>query len=112
MILITSVAIDKRASEALRKQADHFEPRVAGEVFALFYSPSFINRDGTTVAGFAPGYMVGSQSPVGLGDHWAKVRLPDGLEFLFMPKFRPDNRPIVIDLISDVFVIFSIRPAL
>lgn len=109
MILITNATISERAAKVLRQQRDHFRPRHAGEVFALFYSPSFINPDGTTVAGFSPGYMVGSQSPDGLGDHWARVWLPAGPEFLFMPKFKPDGGPVAIDLVSEVFVIFSVR---
>jgi hypothetical protein len=111
MRLITNIAARDHALQALHQQRDKFKPRLVGEVFALFYSPSFINQDGTTVAGFFPGYMVGSQSPVGLGDHWAMARLPDGLEFLFMPKFVPDHRTVLIDLASNVFVIFSIRQA-
>lgn len=76
----------------------------------MLYSPSFTNPDGTTVTGFRPGYTVGSIPPNGLGDHWALARLPDGLEFLFMPKFKPDGREVSVDLASDVMAIFSIRP--
>lgn len=111
MQLITNIAITERASKVLRDQRAKFRPRVAGEVFGLFYSPSFINADGTNVAGFRPGYMVGSQTPLGLGDHWALARLPDGSEFLFMPKFKPDGSRRMVDLASEVFAIFSIAPA-
>lgn len=109
MQLITNISITDRASKVLRDQRARFKPRVVGEVFALFYSPTFTNADGTTVAGFRPGYMVGSQAPLGLGDHWALARLPDRSEFLFMPKFKPaSDVGCIMDLASETFPIFSI----
>ena len=88
MIRITNIWATDKAYELLRKERARFRPRREGEVFAMLYWSSFTEPDGTTVVGFVPGYSRHSQSPHGLGDHWAMAQLIDGPDFLFMPMFR------------------------
>jgi hypothetical protein len=112
MLLITNISVASVASKVLRQQRAKFRPRQPGDVLALLYTSSFTNPDGTTVAGFRPGYMVVSHSPVGLADHWVRARLSDGSDFLFMPKFRwVADEHYVVDMASEVFALFSIEPA-
>lgn len=111
MLRITNISITDAAGEVLRRERARFRPRRDGEVFGLLYMSSFVNPDGTTVAGFVPGYMVASVAPNGSSDAWARVQLLDGPDFVFMPKFRWSiDEDYLIDLASPAFGLFSIGP--
>ncbi len=103
---ITNVSITKRAELAL----DRERARVRlgeGQVFALAYLTSFTNPDGTTVAGFRPGYMA-TAYPSGAPDAaWTVAHLAGGQEFYLMPtRFECQaNETYVVDLIGSLFSI-------
>lgn len=111
MIRITNISATDRAAAVLRREGAKFKGR-AGEPFALFYVPFFVNADGTTVEGFAPGYMAGTMNVDRPGNHWALAQLADGTEFCFMPKFKwsPSDQ-YVVDMAGTGFAMFSIAPA-
>jgi hypothetical protein len=109
IINITNISVSERAWPVLRKEINSFRPRHAGEVFALYYISSFTNADGSTVAGFHPGYEAGSLSPTGLKAQWALAHLSDGSKFYFMPKFIwRAQESYVVDLASEKFALFSV----
>ena len=76
----------------------------------MVYLSRFVNRDGSVVEGFSPGYSAGPVQGGHFSDMWALAHLPDGTEFPFMPKFewQPDAS-YVVDLASNYT--FSIGPA-
>jgi hypothetical protein len=112
MIRITNISVTERALPVLRKQRERFRPRDPGDVFALAYMSSFTNPDGSSVAGFSPGYMRHSVSPKERGEMWALAQPLDGVDFLFMPKFKwSADDQYIIDLVSEKFELFSIEPA-
>ncbi len=112
MLRITNISITERAAEVLDRLRATFKPYEPGDVFALAYMSSFTEADGTTVAGFRPGYAVHSLSPVGLVSMYALAQPPGAPEFYFMPKFvwRADERYLV-DLASETFETFSVGQA-
>lgn len=81
------------------------------DTFALTYESSFKNPDGTTVAGFVPGYAICSWPLDYVGPSWVVVRLAHGTEFHLMPMFSwsADER-YLMDLLSLQHEIFSITP--
>ncbi len=82
------------------------------DVIALVYMSSFINRDGTPVDGFAPGYMVGPLGAKYLSDRWILAR-QDGLrEFYVDPRGEwGDADAMSIDLAATKYAMFSIVPS-
>lgn len=111
MIRIANISITKRAAELLDCHRVLFKPRDPGDVFALTYMSSFTNADGTSVAGFAPGYTPDSIAPVALSDIWALAQPLGAPEFLFMPRFVWSASALYgIDIASEVFQLFSIEP--
>ncbi|MET3896739.1 hypothetical protein ABIB57_000663 [Devosia sp. UYZn731] len=112
MLRINNIGVTERAALVLRKQRDGFVPRDPGDVFALAYMSRFVNSDGTTVAGFVPGYGRHSVSPAGRGDMWLLAQPFGAPEFLFMPRFTwsADER-YVIDVASEQYELLSIGPA-
>jgi hypothetical protein len=111
MLRITNIAITERAAEVLDRLRVTFRPQQPGDVFALAYLSSFTEVDGTSVAGFRPGYIVHSLSPTGLATMYALAQPPGAPEFYFMPKFdwRADEQ-YLIDLASEKLETFSIGP--
>lgn len=111
MIRITNISASSRAAAVLRREGAKFKGQ-AGEPFALFYMPFFVNADGTTVEGFEPGYAAGPMNVDRPGDHWVLARLADGTEFCFMPKFKWSlGAHYIIDMAGSAFALFSIRRA-
>lgn len=55
MQIVEHVVIAERALSPFMRELENCKPS-AGDVVALVYMASFINRDGTPVDGFAPGY--------------------------------------------------------
>lgn len=112
MLRIVNISCTGRAAELLDRHGVMFTPRHPGEAFALTFTSSFVEADGTPVAGFKPGYSADSVSPTNLSDMWA-LALPAGApEFLFMPKFRwRAEESYVIDIASERFELFSIGPS-
>ena len=100
MLQIENISVTDRAWKIFREQRARHVSNASLSI-VLYYMPTFTNADGSTVDGFAPGYTIDfvTQSPA--GDRWLKADLPDGTNFLFMPKFawRPDER-YVVDQVS------------
>lgn len=111
MLRITNISATKRAAELLDRHRAMFGPRVVGEVFGLSFISSFVERDGSNVAGFSPGYYVDSISPMNLGPMWALAQPTGAPEFLFMPRFEwQAGERYVVDVASEAFELFSITP--
>jgi hypothetical protein len=111
MLRINNISSTGRAAELLDRHFVVFKPRRPDDVFALTYISRFVEKDGTTVAGFRPGYTVDSVSPAGLGEMWALAQPFRTPEFLFMPRFkwRADAK-YLIDVASETFELFSVEP--
>lgn len=110
MLLLTNISITDRAAAVLQQEKLAFRAR-RGDVFALVYMFSFVNADGTIVEGFRPGYMAGPWPVEYLSARWAVARLPDGIEFHFMPRFEWNARArYIMDLVSPSLELFSIGP--
>ena len=106
---ITNISIADRAAPILRRQYALFQPRERGDVFALAYISSFLNSDGTVVAGFQPGYMRHSLSPARRGDMWMLAEPAGAPRFYFMPKFKwSADEHYLIDVASEVFELLPI----
>jgi hypothetical protein len=105
---VTNLSITEAAARNLRQEAATFAPR-PGEVFALVYMFSFTNPDGTTVAGFEPGYLAGGWPTKNIGPSWLLAELADGTEFHFRP--RREWNAHVRYLVDAVGPLFSITPA-
>jgi hypothetical protein len=107
MKVIDNLAVTSRAAVIFDAEAKKLRP---GEVIALYYMPSFTNADGSTVAGFRPGYTIDRVKDRVFDDPWILAHLPDGLAIRFMPKFRwQDHDSYVLDRESGYT--FSIGPA-
>jgi len=107
---VTNISITETARKVLDRRKASFKtgPR---SVLAICYESSFTNSDGTTVAGFVPGYTIVSWPLDYLGPGWLLIRLVHGAEFYLMPRFRWDtNERYVMDLLSLQHEIFSIVP--
>lgn len=106
---ITNISVTDRAAPILRRQHALFQPRERGDVFALAYISSFLNSDGTAVAGFRPGYMRHSLSPIRRGDRWLLAEPAGAPHFHFMPKFKwSADEHYLIDVASEAFELLSI----
>ena len=111
MVRITNISITDAAKQVIDRRKAIFKPR-GDYVFALTYTSSFINRDGTTVEGFRPGYEVSPWPLEYISPNWAIVQLPGGTEFHLMPRFRWSAREhYIMDLVSPSLELFSIGPA-
>lgn len=100
MKAIDNVVITARAVARFKRELERRETR-SGEVIALHYMTSFTNADGTTVDGFAPGYVIDRVADRRFGDQWLMAQLPDGTAFRFMPKFDwRAGETYVVDLAS------------
>lgn len=107
MIQIANISITDRAAAVLQRERMNFRGG-PGESFGMVYVSFFIEPDGTAVEGFRPAYMVGPLDAEGLDDRWAVATLPDGTEFVFMPRFRWSARQqYVVDTLG---ALFSIEP--
>lgn len=112
MLRIANISVTDRAAPILSRHRELFRPREPGDEFALAYTSSLLNRDGTTVEGFRPGYSRHSLSPVGRGDMWALAQPVGAPQFYFMPKFKwSAQERYVIDVASVPFELLSIGPA-
>ena len=109
MLRIKNIAITDNARQVLDRRRPLFKLR-AEDVFALCYTSRFINRDGSTVEGFVPGYAISSWPKSYIGPSWALVKLAHGTEFHLMPRFvwQAEAR-YVMDLVSLPHEIFSIE---
>jgi hypothetical protein len=108
MIRITNISITDAARQVIDRRKAVFKPP-GDYVFALTYTSSFINRDGTTVEGFRPGYEISPWPLSYIGPAWMMVRLAHGTEFHLMPRFRWNvEKRYVMDLISLPHETFSI----
>lgn len=111
MLRMTNISATTRAAELLDRHRAMFSPRDVGEVFGLSFISSFLERDGSEVAGFKPGYGVDSVSPINLGPMWALAQPTGAPEFLFMPRFEwQASEHYVVDVASEAFELFSITP--
>ena len=109
---ITNISVTERAALILRKHHELFKPRAPGDDFALAYISSFVNRDGSAVEGFRPGYFRHSLSPEGRDSIWVLAQPPQGPDFYFMPKFKwHADEHYIIDVASEPFDLLSIGPA-
>jgi hypothetical protein len=108
-VIIADIDIAEGARETFHRQLAACRT-ASGESAGLVYVTKFVERDGTTVSGFTPGYMVGAVS-VGNPDRWVEGRLPDGMTFRFMPVFswNPDLR-YSIDFATKAYTLFAITP--
>lgn len=80
-------------------------------MFALSYTSSFTNPDGTTVKGFEPGWQVCAWSRRYLGPEPLVVRLAHGTEFHLIPRYGWNRQEhYVMDLLSLQHEIYSITP--
>ena len=110
MIRITNISITDAARQVIDRRKSVFKPR-GDDVFALTYTSSFINRDGTTVDGFRPGYEISPWPLEYISPNWAVVQLPGGTEFHLMPRFKWSARErYIMDLASPSLELFSIVP--
>jgi hypothetical protein len=108
VMLATNIVIADAARRVLERSKSNFQP-APGSVFALCYEPAFINRDGTTVEGFVPGYAVVSWPNDHIGPGWLLVLLARGIEFYLMPRFKwRATETYVMDLASAEYETFSI----
>ena len=109
MIQITNISITEKALRILREKHARFRPRNERETFGMYFMVSYKNPDGSMMEGFRPGYSVDSVPATDLGDHWALAHIPDGPDFLFMPKFTwSADEHYLVDVASEVFELFSI----
>ena len=110
MLEIANISIAVAAATVLRQE----KSRVVlspGDLFALYYVSRYANPDGTPVAGFQPGYMRGHATPPLNWAIWARAELADGLDFIFIPKFRwSASKHYVVALVGGPFALFSIGP--
>jgi hypothetical protein len=110
MSLVASMSITAAAAEALERRRASYSLRDS-DVLALSYISAFRNPDGTTVAGFVPGYQISSWPRDHLGRSSVFVLLPHGTSLYLIPRSKWDvDRPHHIDLISVPHEIFSILP--
>ena len=104
------MSITAAAAEALERRRASYRLRDS-DVLALAYISAFRNPDGTTVAGFVPGYQISSWPRDDLGRSSVFVLLPHGTSFYLIPRSEWDaDRPHMIDLISASHEVFSILP--
>lgn len=110
MTIVQNVFITDAARQVIDTRKSLFNLRKS-DTFALVYESSFKNPDGTTGAGFVPGYAIYSWPLDYIGPSWVVVRLAHGTEFHLMPMFSwsADER-YVMDLVSLQHEIFSIVP--
>ena len=85
MQVIESLTVSERALVRISREVARLKPD-ASDIMVLTFMSRFINADGTTVDGFAPGYTIEF-----VRDHkgrgiWAKAHLPDGTEIHFIPR--------------------------
>jgi hypothetical protein len=107
---ITNVSLTDRARELLRRRLAKFRPRAPDrDLFALVYTSTFTNRDGTTVEGFVPGYAPVPWPAENAGPDCVAAHPIDGPDFIIVPpfKWRADDH-YVVDVASDVFPTLSI----
>ena len=110
MSLIASMSITAAAADVLERRRASYALRDS-DVLALCYISAFRNPDGTTVAGFVPGYQITSWPRDHLGRSSVFVLLPHGTSFYLIPRSEWDvDRPHLMDLISASHEIFSILP--
>lgn len=110
-MLATNIVITHAARRVLDRCKANFKP-APGSVFAICYESAFTNRDGTTVAGFVPGYAIASWPSDHIGTGWLVVLLAHGAEFYLMPRFKwLATEAYKMDLLSAQHAIFSIGPA-
>jgi hypothetical protein len=93
---IDNVVVTNRAWAIFRQQLGRQAANARG-VIVLHYMPRFVNADGSTVDGFAPGYTIDFVAQAPESDAWIEASLPDGSAFRFMPKFawRADENYVV-----------------
>jgi hypothetical protein len=110
MRTVEAISVTSRAATVLQHELEACKPSHGG-VVALVYIASFVNKDGSPVRGFAPGYMVGPLERRYLYDQWIHAR-PRGL-----PEFYIDLRAewsgvggLVIDLAATTYAMFSVSP--
>ena len=109
-MLVTNITITDAARLVLDRRHSLFKPGAKG-VFALSYTASFTNPDGTTVNGFVPGWQVCGWSRSYLGDDPLVVRLAHGMEFHLIARWGWNVKErYVMDLLSLQHEIFSITP--
>lgn len=96
MLKIDNIVVTDRALAIFRGLRAR-QPANARLSIALHYMPRFVNADGSTVDGFAPGYTIDFVAQAPVGEAWIEASLPDGSAFRFMPKFtwRADEKYVV-----------------
>ena len=109
---IHNISITDRAAISLKKVRTRSRLQVK-DLLEFGFIGSFTNADGSTVAGFRPGYMASRSGPPGngpaAGDLFA--HLADGTVFHFMPKFKWDPAKwYLVDVTSEPYALFSIAP--
>jgi hypothetical protein len=77
---VTSMSISAAAAEALERRRASYRLRDS-DLLAFSYISAFRNPDGTTVAGFVPGYQISSWPRDHLGRSSVFVLLPQGTSF-------------------------------
>jgi hypothetical protein len=109
-MLVTNFKISERARLVLDRRKSLFKPGPHG-AFALSYTSSFTNPDGSTVAGFVPGWQVCAIGHKYLGRDPLLVMLPNGTTFHLMPRDGWEEREqYLMDLLSLDHEVYSITP--
>ncbi len=109
---IHNISITDRAAMFLKKVRTRNRLQVK-DLLEFGYISSFTNADGSTAAGFRPGYMASRSGPPGSGPAPDDLiaHLADGTVFHFMPKFSWDPAKwYVVDVASEAYALFSIAP--
>ena len=108
MLHVINVSISNAAKSIIERQIQ----KVTAEhkVVGFAYISKFVNPDGSTVAGFRPGYM-GSPMPRPMHDSaWLLIR-SGCLSFYLFPHFSWDaNEQYRIDHVGGDFALLSIEP--
>ncbi|MDR3475198.1 MAG: hypothetical protein P4M09_26400 [Devosia sp.] len=104
---VTNFSIIERAAIVLDRQK--VMARLGpNDIFALVYTVSFTNPDGTTVEGFRPSYAAATMEmddPEG----WVLAHLPGGMEFCLPRNKWDEGEHYIVDLVSDPLSLFSIE---
>jgi hypothetical protein len=107
---ITNISATEEAELALRAwQARHKLP--SNQDCALVWVESYTEPDGSTVAGFKAGFMLGPIMKEGRDARWVLARLPEGTEFYVLPQLFHWS-PVGWHLIENIkgFAMYSNRP--
>lgn len=106
---VTNLSITERAAMRLDVERIVRTRAEPDDVFTLWYIASFTEPDGTTVAGFRPGYKAGYARAGDVRGDWVRARFASGMELCFWPRFGWDaDAHYVLDVASERHQIFSI----